>query len=322
MAKKDKELKEETEFRIKDYRSDIDKYVKEKVSEESKKSINIKDYKDQIDKYVKERVEIESASQSVKLLKKQLHSKKVSSCIKSFIILCLLGCIGYGVYYLYDDGYFDKDKKDKVTQNCSNQDIVKDDKVDTDPDKKEKDQVEPLEKLKNKYSYLLDNVVFDANSNYTRDYYEGNLTNEIKLYLSYKLMDGSKIVSDDDTSYFESSDLLKAGSRLFGNTVELTNFKYNNSSYIYFEVKDMFVSSTKPNQEKNISREIIAIDEDGDKVTITCVEGVVNGDKLYNILTNKEVYNYKSTNSLQKYESKLNVIKYVFEDGYLVSLEK
>ena len=68
MSKKEKELEETTEkevkFKMKDYKSEIDKYIKEKLESESKKTINIKDYKSEIDKYVKERVEIESASQS------------------------------------------------------------------------------------------------------------------------------------------------------------------------------------------------------------------------------------------------------------------
>ena len=308
----------DVKFKMKDYRSEIDKYIKEKIESESKKQINIKDYKDQIDKYVKERVEIESASQSVKILKKQLHSKKVASAIKSFIILCLLGCIGYGVYYLYDDGYFDDNKK--VTCSSNNNNTNKDVPTTTEPIKTEL----TLDELKEKYGYLLDNIVFDANSNYTRDFYSGNLTNEIKLYLSYKLIDPDYIQSDDESSYFESSLLENSSKKLFKDNIKLSSFKYNNASYIYLSAKEMFMTSSSPNIEKLVTKEILDITVDENKnVTITTVEGYLgeNG-KLYNILNNKEISGFKNGESLVKYKDKLNTVKYVFSDEYLIDLKK
>ncbi|MBR5662630.1 MAG: hypothetical protein IKX00_03130 [Bacilli bacterium] len=334
MAKKDKnELKEikevnkeenlkDKDFRIKNFKDEIDKYIKERVKEQTKDGINIKEYKEQIDKYAKERVEVETSSQTVKTLKKQLSSKKCASGIKSFIILCLLACIGYGVYYLYKDGYFDE-KKNGTKCNCqeTKYDVKKDDdnKGETDP-KKEETKKEDLTK---KYSYLLDNIIFDLNSNYTRDYYNGNLTNEIKEYLAYKLIDKEDIMSDDDSSYFELSDLETAYTTLFNEKLNPTSFKYNNAAYSYLESKEMFVASSKPNPEKIITREIINVEKtDDDEIVITTVEGYVDGDKLYNILTNKKITSYKAGTSLSKYKNKLNVIKYTFTDEHLSKITK
>ena len=282
---------------------------------------NLNDYKKEIDSYIKERVEAESASQSVKLLKKQLKSKKISSGIKSFIILCLLACIGSGVYYLYNDGYFDKDEKVKECDCPKNKcDVPDDNKKDVEP---KKDETKTLDELKEEYSYLLDNIIFDANSNYTSDYYKGNLTTEIKEYLAYKLIDPEDIISDEDSIYFESTVLEAAYQKLFNDEIELKNFKYNNAVYTYLQPKDMFISNSKPNTDRIISREIIDIKESKDSVTITCVEGFIDGkNKLYNILTNKEVKGYKPSDSLTKYQSKLNVISYTFEDDYLVNITK
>lgn len=320
MAKKIKDSEES--FNIKDYKSEIDKYVKEKVSEEAKKAINIKDYKDQIDKYTKERVEIESASQSVKILKKQLHNKKISSAIKSFIILCLLGCIGYGIYYLYQDGYFDENKGIKCpVNNCINN---KPDVDLTKTDDKSKSKEVSLDELKVKYAYLLDTVIFDANSNYTRDYYQGNLTNEIKLYLSYKLLGEDEVVTSDDSSYFDSISLESSYKKIFSDKINLTSFKYNNAAYVYLPGKEIYMTNNKPNDVKNISREIIDITVDGDKnIIITCVEGYISDSgKLYNILTNKEISGYKPSDNLIKYKEKLNTITYVFNDNYLINIYK
>ena len=292
---------------------------------ENKKEVifNLNDYKAEIDKYIKERVEVESASQSVKVLKKQLKSKKISNGIKSFIILCLLACIGSGLYYLYNDGYFDEDKNQSKECNCQKTkcDVKTDDDNTKTDDKKE--DVKSLSDLKEEYEYLLDNVIFDANSNYTSDYYKGELTDEIKEYLAYKLIDIEDIIKDEDSTYFEASALEVAYQKLFDENVELRNFKYNNATYSYLQPKDMFIANTIPNEDKIITREIIDIKENKDSVIITCVEGYVSDkNKLYNIVTNKEVKGYKPTQSLSKYQSKLNTISYTFEDEYLVDISK
>ena len=83
MAKKDKNIElenkeenlKEKDFRIKNFKEEIDKYIKERVNEQTKNGINIKEYKEQIDKYAKERVEVETSSQTVKTLKKHFKSK-------------------------------------------------------------------------------------------------------------------------------------------------------------------------------------------------------------------------------------------------------
>ena len=320
MAKKIKNELLEKEVNVKDYKSDIDKYIKSKVEEEFKKTVNIKDYKDQIDKYAKERVEIESASHSVKMLKNQLHNKKIASAIKSFIILCLLLCAAYGVYYLYKDGYFDENKKTKcpVNNSATTKPVDPDNKV------KEKDPEVTQEELKQKYSYLLDGIIFDANSNYTRDYYNGNLTNEIKLYLSYKLMDKEEVTQTEYSTFFDASILASSYEKIFNDEVKLTSFKYNNASYVYLPGKEIYMTSAKPNDDKNITREILNISIDEDKnVIITCVEGyLTSNNKLYNILTNKEVYGFKPNDTLVKHKDKLSVINYVFTDNYLTNIYK
>ena len=296
------------------------KLIEEKV-EKKEKPFNIKDYKDQIDKYIKERVEIESASQSVKLLKKQLHSKKVSSAIKSFIILCLLGCIGYGVYYLYDDGYFEENKGIKCpVNNCAKPVINPDNKEDKPTEKKEVKVSQ--EELIEKYGNLVENIIFDANSNYTNGYYKGDLTTDIKLNLAYNLINKELITVEDGSLYFEAADLEKAYKKLFADDVELQSFKYNNAQFSYFASKGLFISNTLPNESKEISREILEITLEDDNVVITCVEGYINNGKLYNIVNNKEVKGYSDGAKLAKYKDKLNVIKYTFNNEYLVSLSK
>lgn len=325
---KNEENLKDKDFRIKNFKEEIDKYIKERVNEETKKGINIKDYKEQIDKYAKERVEIESSSQTVKSLKKELHSKKISSGIKTFIIFCLLVCIGYGVYYLYDDGYFDEKKNETSSKINNDSDSKQDENNTSKTDKKEEKPVEKTEEEKlqdliNEYSYLLENIKFDANSNYTRDYYNGNLTSQLKEYLAFKLIDSQNIISDDDSSYFESSDLEEAYSIIFNEKLAPSSFKYNNQTFLYLESKDMFISNNKANEEKNISREIINVELSDGNITLTTVEGYISENgKLYNILTNKQISSYKVTDSLVKHKNKLNIVKYTFKEGKLINISK
>ena len=73
--------------------------------------------------------------------------------------------------------------------------------------------------------------------------------------------------------------------------------------------------------KSNIKREIIDIEVEDDIVTITTVEDLVKDNKLYNILTNEVVKNYKK-DSLSKYEDELNKISYVFDNKKLDRLEE
>ena len=156
------------DLRVKAFKEEIDKLIKEKINEQTKNGINIKEYKEQIDKYAKERVEAETSSQTVKTLKKQLSSKKCASGIKSFIILCLLACIGYGVYYLYKDGYFDEKKNGTKCECKTDNTSSKDDSNTKTDDKKDdvKKDENSLEVLQEKYGSLLDNITFDFNGGF------------------------------------------------------------------------------------------------------------------------------------------------------------
>ena len=130
-------------------------------------------------------------------------------------------------------------------------------------------------------------------------------------------------MSDDDSSYFELSDLETTYNTLFNEKLNPTSFKYNNALYSYLESKEMFVSSSKPNPDKIITKEILTVEvNEDDDVIITTVEGYLDNGKLYNVLTNKKVSSYKTGTSLSKYKNKLNVVKYTFNDEHLISISK
>ena len=299
--------KKEKEFNINDYKTEIDKYVKEKLGKE--KVFNINDYKQDIDKYVRDRVEKEASSSSIKFYKKQIRNKNVFLIIDTIVIILLIVFIGYSAFYLYTNGYFDKaNNNTKETSNNNEQSKSESSKPST-------------EELINKYSYLIDKVKIDSNCDYINDFYNGNLTTELKEYLAFKLLDDKYVTSDELSTYFDANSLNEAYKRIFNDKLEYKSFKYDGCSFKYIESKDMFISFSKPFTGINIEREIIDIKEENNNVIIKTVEGYFNDNRLFNIKSNKEVSDYKKEDKLSIYVKKLNTITYTFNNDYLISIK-
>ena len=280
------------------------------------KEFNINDYKDQIDKYIKERVEKEASGNAVKYYKKKVRNKNIAIFIEFIIIVALLCAGAAGLYFFYNEGCLGTihyERKDNSSQNNnSNENNNTENK---DDDKKK------LDNLISKYSYLLDNVNIDTKSDYLTEYYSGNLTNELKEYLSYQLINKNNIISDSNSSYFDAELLLNSYKNLFGNNIEFTDFKYNGASYKYLKNKEMFISTSLSTEGNKIIKEITNIEESDNKVIITTTEGYIKDDKLYNVLSNKEITDYKKDDKISKYTKKLNTVKYTFSNEYLESIK-
>ena len=156
---------------------------KKELNNEVKKEFNINDYKPEIDSYIKERVDKEASSNMVKFYKKRLRNKNVIIIIDTIIIIVLILFIIYSACFLYYKGYLNN----LINNNNNNtEDVVKKDE--------QQDNTKSLEELSKKYSYLIDKVKIDVNSDYLANFYEGNLTPELKEYLSYRLIDDKKLL--------------------------------------------------------------------------------------------------------------------------------
>ena len=279
-------------------------------------NFNINDYKDQIDKYIKERVEKESSSEAVKFYKKRLRNKNIIILIEFLLILICISSIVVSVVYLYHDGYFNKyELKVKNNEKPVNNDI------NNNSNDEKKDTKDKLDGLINKYSYLLDDILLDTKCDYLSEFYSGNLTNELKEYLSFQLINKNNITSDDTSSYFEADLLNNAYKELFGSNLEYSNFKFDGASYKYLKLKDMFISTSLSTEGNKIIKEIINIEEKDNKVVITTTEAYIKDNKLYNVLSNKEIVEYKKDEKISKYSKRLNIVKYTFNNNYLESIK-
>ena len=300
--KDNKELKEE-----------LVEYIDSKIDEKIDLSKINKDVKEYVDLLVKKDLtnEVEKAN------KRLLREKNRKILFKNIIIIILIVVIGFLVYLLYKAHYFDKyfvnEDAPQVIVDKKEEEVEKDTKI---------NHVPTFEELESEYGDLIKDIYINENSKYTKDYYSGVLSNEIKNYIALNKLSFDKLSVEEDYNVIDSSDIETEYKKLLNDKFNKATFDYNGNKLRYVTKLDSYMTDSILTKTKsNIKREIIDIEVDDDIVTITTVEGLVKDGKLYNILTNEVVKNYKK-DSLSKYEDELNKISYVFDNKKLDRLEE
>lgn len=289
----------------------------EKVEVEQK---DIDEIKIEIIDYAEKRIDLE-VEQAVKRAEKRLINQKNYAIIKRNIIIVLLLILSvYLTYLLHNTGYFNKylnkpEKQEVQEQSPQNStEITPEEKSETDI-------------LIEKYSYLLNNIEINENSNYLKDYYNGNLTNELKLYLAANQLEENEIISEESTNIIENEKIENAYKKLFNDKkYENISFEYKNLKFKYLKTQDIYIADgTLETTKSNIVRVINSIEKTQDKIEILTTEALVEKNKMSNIETKKEISTYKDSSSLKNNKEKLNNMKYTFiceeEACYLNSIE-
>ena len=228
-----------------------------------------------------------------KTYRKIIRRKSFKIFIKNLLILALMCLSALLAYLLYDTGYLDNNYNESKPEEVITV-----------------DEPEEQENLIEKYSYLLNNIQISEKSNYISDYYNGNLTNELKNYLTINLLDFNKY--SDEILIIDNDTFKKAYETLFDDYKE-TNFVYNNSQINYAKKIDSYVSNKQiKKEESNIKRDIINIEESNGTIYIDTIEYLFKHDKKYNVLTQK------AENDIER----LNKVKYVFKNNKLIKIEK
>ncbi len=310
MEKIDKKI-EEASADLSSSKEEMASYVKEQLDNE-----NLNDYmKHRIDKGVSEA--IEKANKKVIRYKNSIIIKRDIVIIILLVVCFFLGYNLYNVSNIKIDIYRER----KVAENKVSE--TKEEKKEESEEVKEEENNEKndLKEKKEKYSSLLSNYSLKEDSNYVKDFYEGKLSDEIKLYITLNNMSSDKIDTDDDTVYVDSNNLKEEFEKLFDGEYSAKSFKYNNLNFKYLSSKEMYIADGKFNKKKTlIKKEISGIKEDGDLV-LTVVEGKVDNGKLYNILSDSEISNYDG-GLLTDYEKSLTKVEYTFknvDDKYKLS---
>ena len=285
--------------------------ARKKVTEETKVDNNIEEIKEELNKYIDDKIKKEFTAELERSHKRLLREKNIKILTKNIIITFLLLIIVYLVYVLNDNDYFDKFFVE--TDNT---------KETTNKDNKTTNEEElSLNDLKEEYSYLLDNIYINEESSYLEDYYDGNLTSELKNYLTLNTFNIKDLTQEDNYHIISEKEFKKQYSKLFNSEYSNKTFKYNDNTIRYITKLDSYISDKLiEKNDTNILREIISIVVD-DKVTITTVEGLYKDDKLYNILTEEEVVD--SDNNILEYQDELTTVKYIFDNkDKLLKIEK
>lgn len=284
--------------------------------------VDVESIKNELKSYVDESVSKTFFEELEKTNKKLIREKNKRLFWKNIIIVILLLIIGFLTYLLYTNNYFDKYFNKKV-------ETIVEEKKD-----EKKEEVTPtitptitpkpptLDELKKEYSTLLDNYYVTDSSIYIVDYYDGKLTDDIKKYITLNAFDFSTFEKDEDYNIIKESTFKMMYEKLFDDEYVSQTFSYDENKIRFVKAMESYMtSSLLIREDNNIKREIKDIKVDGDEIIITTIEGVVKDSKLYNIITNDEVKDYKE-DSLLKYEDSLNKLIYTFKNNKLINLSK
>ena len=296
----------------KETKSEPKKVTKKKKVEEVQETVDVEEIKKELTIYIDKEIKRNFLNEIEKANKKVIREKNKKIFMKNIIILILIAVIGFLLYQLYNVNYFDKYFiHDNKTTNTELKETKSNDSKEKDPTKEE---------VKNKYKYLLDNISINEKSKYLDNYYNGDLTNELKCYLTLNSMDFNKLSLDKNYSVIKEDDFINYYNKLFDNDYSSTDFDYNGKKITYIPTLSSYVITNKLNKDKsNIVRVITDVKVNGDEITIKTLEAVVKDNQVYDVTSSTELGSY--TNNLNKYSDKLNKVTYTFKDNKLINLK-
>lgn len=281
--------------------------------------------KEELEHYVDEKINKTFIEELDKANRRLIREKSRKIIWKNIVILILLALCGFLLYLLFSNNYFDKYFNKKENES-SEQEKKEETHVSPTPTLNPTPTITPkvptLDELKKEYGHLLDNYYVTDSSSYLVDFYSGNLTSNLKKYITLNTFDFDKIKKEEDYQIISNDDFKEAYERLFSDEYEPSTFDYDDNKIRYVSKMDSYMTSEYLEKEDNlIKREITNIKVDGKEVIIETVEGIIKEGKLYEIINNTEVEDYKE-DSLVNYKDKLNTVIYTFKDGKLIKLEK
>ena len=294
---------------------DVKKNKKTKKEEVQKIEVDLDSIKDELYDYTDEMVRKYYLEEIEKINRVIIRHKNKKILFRNFIITLLLLIIVYLLYLLTTVNYFSRFSNSVVDSNNQKEEVKIVNEV------KEEKKEPTLDELKETYSYLLDKIVINEKSSYLKDFYQGNLTKKLKNYLALSNIDFKKIDEIDGYNMFSEAILKDAYENNLIGTYNSVTFKYNDNNIRYISKLNSYITDsllTKTNT--NIKREIIDVKVKDNEVNIVTIEGLVKDNKLYNVLSNQEITEYKGDNIIN-YRDKLNQLTYTFDNKKLSSIK-
>lgn len=262
------------------------------------------DLKKDIDNHINEQVNKTIKNELEKNYKKIIKSKNIKIFIKNIIIILLILVIIYLLYLLKEANYFDKYFINNSNKE-SNNEIIEEKNI-------EEKEENTLEKLKEQYSYLLDKIYLNESSSYLDSFYEGNLTKEIKAYLTVNNLPNSLLTIENNYNIIDNNDFKKIYENIFNDTYEPISFEYNDNYIRFISKLDSYISNDLiTSNTTDIVRYIIDIKVSDNEIEITTIEGLKRENKIFNILTKEEICELSKMSSNK---DRLNTLIYRFNN--------
>lgn len=268
---------------------------------EENKVIDKKDLKElriEILDYAKERIDIEVENSLKKVEKKIVKRKNIKIIKRDIMIVLLLVLCSFLTYELYDMGFFNK----YLVKETAN-------KTESEEKQDKQDEVIIKEDLKEKHKHALDNISIKSNSKYINDYYNGNLTNELKLELTLNLIPLDKIENDEENYLIDNSTMEEYFNKLFNSSYKASSFSYGSNKVKYLKKQEVYLASDEiTKNESKIKKIITDVQENDDEIIISTIEYIVDNNKVINILTQEEILD--NENEVLKNKDKLTKLDY------------
>ncbi len=281
--------------------------------------INVDSIKEELKDYITLEIKKEFNEEVEKANKKLIKEKNKRLIFKNIIIIILIALIGFLLYLMYKDGYFNRlfNKDNNSGANIT----IKEENKDIEKEKEEKENIvkeKTQEELKLEYSYLLDDIYINEDSVYVKDYYNGELSQELKNYLAFNLLDFKSLNKEEDYNIIDDDSLKIKYNKLFNDEYESISFDYNGNEIRYINRIGSYISSKiLEKSDSSIVKDIINISTVDNKVIIETVEYILKNNEYFNILTKEKIEGNISDNL-----DKLTKIKYTFTDTFLTLIEK
>ena len=279
-------------------------------------SLNLDSLKDELKDYITLEIRREYNEEIEKANRRLIKEKNKSLLWKNIFIVLLILVIGFLVYVMYKDGFFNRifSEDEKIVDVISEKEEEK-----KEQEKKQEPKKTTFDELKKQYEHLLDNIYINEESDYINNYYHGILSNELKNYLALNLIDFSSLNKEDDYNMFDADTLRIKYNKIFDDTYKSGSFEYDGNEIRYINKIDSYITTSLLEKKKtNIAREIVNITVEEEKVLIETVEGWVKDSSIYNILTNEKMPEEKQLNELG---DKLTHLIYTFENGNLTNIQ-
>lgn len=288
-----------------DILSEINTSVKddlvETVANDVRDTFNSK-YKNEIKEEIKRDI-VDDIKESVRKDQIKLSRRKSWKIFRLDIyIILLIACSLVLVYRLYDSGNLTLPAKmTKPTES-------------TTTTKQTTTEIHDFSWLKNKYSYLLNNVHIINLDLLKGEFNTEKISNEDKLAMAYKNISSKEIQKEGIISTIKGEILENKYNELFNdNLFKNDNFTIDGLNYAYSESTNSYIAIGEENiSTDEILYSIYNIKEDGNKVVISSYVALNRDNKIYNI-NNLEESVKDNSRDITDVLDKLSKVDYTFE---------